>query len=244
MKFAFKTNLRCESCLSVVGPIFDNEPLVKEWEADLADPKKLLRVELDSFDDTERVIEIMGEAGYEASLTEPTNNKKIHENDNPTLSTYKPLLIVICYILGATVLAEFIHGSFEWQRAMSYFMGFFFLGFAFFKLLDVTGFANAFSTYDVIAKRSPLYSLLYPWLELGLGILFVSRAAPQVANVLTAIVMSVGLVGVVAAIRKKQVIQCACLGTVFNLPMTMVTVVENSLMIVMAAIMLVANQFS
>lgn len=83
-------------------------------------------------------------------------------------------------------------------------MGFFFLGFALFKLLDVTGFANAFSTYDVIAIRSPLYSLLYPWIELGLGILFVTRAAPQFTNVITDIVMSVGLVGVVVAIRKNK----------------------------------------
>jgi hypothetical protein len=36
----------------------------------------------------------------------------------------------------------------------------------------------------------------------------------------------------------KDEIQCACLGTVFKLPMTTVTIVEDLLMVVMAAAML------
>lgn len=117
-------------------------------------------------------------------------------------------------------------------------MGFFFLGFAFFKLQNIAGFADAFSTYDIVARRSRSYALAYPWIEFVLGLLFVTGLVPVATNIATFIVMLVGLVGVIAAVRKKQAIQCACLGTVFNLPMSVVTVIENSVMLAMAAVMI------
>jgi hypothetical protein len=52
--------------------------------------------------------------------------------------------------------------------------------------------------------------------------------------------MSVSLVGVVQSVLNKQKIRCACLGTVFNLPMSTVTIIEDSLMIAMSAGMLLA----
>ena len=57
------------------------------------------------------------------------------------------------------------------------------------------------------------------------------------ADVVTAIIMCIGLIGVLSAVQKKQAIQCACLGTEFNLPMSVVTIIENSVMIVMAIAM-------
>ncbi len=50
--------------------------------------------------------------------------------------------------------------------------------------------------------------------------------------------MSIGSVGVLRSLMQKRKIQCACLGTVFELPMTTVTLVENVGMAVMAAMML------
>ncbi|QDT67911.1 hypothetical protein MalM25_08200 [Planctomycetes bacterium MalM25] len=246
MEAVFSTDLRCQKCLRTIGPVLDAEVGVRDWEADLDDPRKLLRVQLDALDQAPQVQELLTEAGYSSTLlseSESAEPKSI-EHQSPvasgvSLATYKPLLLVVAYVLGATLLAESIHGEFDWRRAMSYFMGFFFLGFAFFKLLGVTAFADAFSTYDIIAKRSRGYALAYPYIELALGLLFVTRTSPVLASALTAVVMGVGLVGVVAAVRKKQAIQCACLGTVFNLPMTVVTIVENSTMIAMAVVMLV-----
>jgi hypothetical protein len=46
--------------------------------------------------------------------------------------------------------------------------------------------------------------------------------------------MAVGLAGVIRAVVSKQSIRCACLGTGFNLPMSTVTIIENSVMLVMA----------
>ena len=51
--------------------------------------------------------------------------------------------------------------------------------------------------------------------------------------------MSVSLIGVLKNVLNKKKIQCACLGTVFNLPMSTLTIVEDSLMIVMSLAMLI-----
>lgn len=243
MQQTYQTNLRCQKCLATIGPLLDSEERVLGWSADLTDPKKLLTVELGAAADSDRVIELMKEAGYDATptLVESAEADASQSTDDSKsefkLSNYKPLLLVIAYVLGATATAESIHGDFVWPRAMSYFMGFFFLGFAFFKLLNISAFADAFSTYDVVAKRSRTYALAYPWIELGLGVLFVSGVLPLVANGVTAAIMAIGLVGVVGAVFRKQAIQCACLGTVFNLPMSVVTIVENSVMLAMALLM-------
>jgi len=50
--------------------------------------------------------------------------------------------------------------------------------------------------------------------------------------------MSVSIIGVLETIFNQRRIQCACLGTVFTLPMSVVTVIEDGLMILMSAAML------
>jgi len=118
-------------------------------------------------------------------------------------------------------------------------MGGFFLTFSFFKLLNLQGFVDAYQTYDVIARPVRAYGYVYPFIELGLGVAYLVRLAPVVTNLVTLVVMLVGVVGVTQALLQKRRIQCACLGTVFNLPMTKVTFVEDALMAGMALVMLV-----
>jgi hypothetical protein len=50
--------------------------------------------------------------------------------------------------------------------------------------------------------------------------------------------MGVSAVGVVKALLARRKIRCACLGTVFNLPMSKITLIEDGLMLAMAAGML------
>ena len=112
-------------------------------------------------------------------------------------------------------------------------------GFSFFKFLDLSGFAQSFSSYDVIAGRWTGFGYVYPFVELALGIAYVVGLNPLVTNSVTVFVMSVGTVGVVKSLLHKKQIQCACLGTVFNLPMSKVTLIEDLLMVLMALAMLI-----
>ena len=80
----------------------------------------------------------------------------------------------------------------------------------------------------------------YPFVELALGAAYLTGFRPVATNVVTLVVMGVGTVGVVKSLLARRKIRCACLGTVFNLPMSYVTLVEDLLMVAMAAVMLAA----
>lgn len=95
----------------------------------------------------------------------------------------------------------------------------------------------------MLARPVRAYGYLYPFIELGLGIAYIARLAPVVTNVVTLVVMLVSAVGVTQALLQNRRIQCPCLGTVFNLPMTKVTFLEEALMAGMAVIMLVGLSF-
>jgi hypothetical protein len=58
----------------------------------------------------------------------------------------------------------------------------------------------------------------------------------------TLLIMSLSLAGVVQSLLSGNRVRCACLGDVFNLPMSTVTVLEDGLMIGMSAIMLLLLQ--
>ena len=123
----------------------------------------------------------------------------------------------------------------QWMR---HFMAGFFLVFSFFKMLNLKGFAESYVMYDVVAKRLPAWAYIYAFTELALGIAFLINFKPLVTNSLTFIVMSISIIGVLQSVLNKKKIQCACLGAVFNLPMSTVTIIEDALMIAMSAWML------
>jgi hypothetical protein len=151
------------------------------------------------------------------------------------LATYKPLLLVFGYLVGLTALGEATAGAFDPMRAMDHFMGGFFVAFSFFKLLDLRGFADAYQSYDVLARPVRPYAFAYPFIELGLGLAYLAGVWPTATNAVTLAVMLLGLIGVSQALLQRRTIQCACLGTVFNLPMSKVTFFEDGLMAAMAA---------
>jgi cation transport ATPase len=162
------------------------------------------------------------------------------EESRSWLSTYKPILIIGGYILGSTVLLQLIKGVFDTEGWMSDFMAAFFLVFSFFKMLDLKGFAESYSTYDIIAKRWTGWGYVYAFIELGLGLAYLLRFNPLLTSVVTFVVMTISIIGVLQTVLNKRKIRCACLGAVFNLPMSTVTVIEDGLMILMSLIMLLS----
>ena len=116
------------------------------------------------------------------------------------------------------------------------FMGLFFIVFSFFKFLDYKNFPNSFSMYDPLAKNIPAYGWIYPFIETMLGIMFLSRINIILSLVLTIGILGITTIGVIKVLYNKENIQCACLGTAIKLPMTIATLIENGIMIVMAII--------
>jgi copper chaperone CopZ len=171
-----------------------------------------------------------------------TGNGRQHqaEDDAKTswFSTYKPILLIGAYITGITLLIEFQKDSFDWQVWMPQFMAGFFLVFSFFKLLNLKAFAESYASYDIIAKRWLDWGYLYAFIELGLGLAFLLDVEPLLTNAITFLVMGISIVGVIQSVLGKRKIQCACLGAVFNLPMSTVTIIEDALMIAMSGLMI------
>jgi copper chaperone CopZ len=167
----------------------------------------------------------------------PTAPTVITEESKSWIETYRPILLIFGYITGISLLIQFVNASFNWMQWMNHFMGGFFLVFSFFKLLNLKDFAESYAMYDVIAKRWNGYGYLYAFIELGLGIAYITGFNPIVTNSVTFILMTFSIVGVLKSVLNKQKIKCACLGAVFNLPMSTITIIEDGLMIVMSAIM-------
>ena len=161
----------------------------------------------------------------------------VEEESKSWLETYKPILIIFGYILGGTLLIEYSAGGFMWMRWMHHFMAAFFLVFSFFKLLNLSGFADSYAMYDIVAKQWKAWGYIYAFVELSLGIAFLTNFYPLVTNGLTFIVMTVSIIGVLQSVLNKRKIKCACLGDVFNLPMSTITIIEDALMIAMSVIM-------
>lgn len=154
---------------------------------------------------------------------------------------YRPILTLFAFITLGSLIAGFQGGGFEIMPFMRIFMAGFFLAFSFFKFLDLKGFAQSYAMYDIVAKRLPIWGYIYAGIELLLGLAFAANFHLEIVLWVTLIVMSVSIVGVLQTVLKKQRIQCACLGVVFDLPMSTVTVIEDSLMIAMSAWMLIAG---
>lgn len=160
------------------------------------------------------------------------------EEGRSWIATYKPILLIFGYITGVTFLTEYINGDFIWMRWMNHFMAGFFFVFSFFKLLNLKGFAESYSMYDIVAKKWNGWGYVYAFTELALGIAFLVGFNPILTNSVTFVVMTVSIIGVLQSVLNKRKIKCACLGDVFNLPMSTVTIIEDALMIGMSAIML------
>jgi copper chaperone CopZ len=163
----------------------------------------------------------------------------MEEEPKPWLQTYKPVLLIFAFITGITLLIQTNNEQFLWMQWMNHFMAAFFLTFSFFKLLNLSGFADSYSTYDIIAKHWRGYGYLYAFIELGLGIAFLTGFEPLISNWVALVVMTISLIGVLQSVLNKRKIKCACLGDVFNLPMSTITIIEDALMILMSLIMIV-----
>ena len=175
------------------------------------------------------------ESKYQISVMQ---HNEVAEQAKSWFEAYEPILLIFFYITMVTVLVQISNQTFDWMQAMRHFMAGFFLVFSFFKMLNLKGFAESYVMYDVLAKRIPAWAYIYAFVELGLGIAHLINFNPYLTNLVTMIVMSISIIGVLQSVLNKKKIQCACLGAIFNLPMSTVTIIEDGLMIAMSGLML------
>lgn len=235
MKHSYKIEgIHCQNCVQKISTAIKGIEGIKEVSVSVNPPKAV--IDMDKHISLETLNEAVKSAGEYTLKEEDIKASEIAPVD--TSQSLRPLFIIAGYLIGGVLLRAFISGNFHLHALMENFMGGFFVLFSLFKLIDLSGFADGYSTYDIIAKRSRAYALTYPFIELSLSIAYLASQQLFFVNIITILLMSVSSIGVFQALSKKQTIQCACLGTALKLPMTKVTLIEDLLMVFMAVIML------
>lgn len=151
--------------------------------------------------------------------------------------SWTPLYIVFAYIIASTIITLQLT-EYTSSNALSFSMGFFFLYFSLFKLLDIKGFIAGYLEYDIISKRIPAWATLVPFIELGLGIAYLLRYEAVLLHLFTLFFSVIIMIGVAEKLSKKEMIHCACLGTVLKVPLTWISLLEYTLMAIMAVAMI------
>ncbi|TVR79463.1 MAG: heavy-metal-associated domain-containing protein [Chitinophagaceae bacterium] len=241
MKHTYKVEgMTCGNCVSKVKSEILKHPDVLTAEVSLE--KKQAEIEMDKHiqtSDLQKRLSDIGNYTISEKDVDMQHEETETENEDSWFQTYKPILLIFAFVAGVSFLAAYSAGVVDWMLWMQYFMAGFFITFSFFKFLDLKGFAESYSTYDLLAKKIYNYGYVYPFLELGLGIAYLTGVFPLYTYVATIVIMGFSSIGVIQSVLDKQKIQCACLGTVFNLPMSTVTIIEDLLMVAMAAGMLI-----
>jgi len=229
--------MTCGNCVAKVQKALSTLDSLKSVEVKLSSPQ----VKIES-SDTISIKTLQETVGDYKIIEKPVKlNPKTEATTDRMgsfISTYKPLLLIVGFILGTSLLVQYPFDSFSWMLLMRHFMAGFFIVFSFFKLLNIEGFANSYQMYDLVAAKWKPWGFIYPFVELALGILYLINVGPVATNMVTLIVLGVSSIGVIKSNLDKKKIKCACLGDVFNLPMSTVTIVEDLSMVAMAGIML------
>ncbi|MDD5200075.1 MAG: hypothetical protein PHC88_09755 [Terrimicrobiaceae bacterium] len=152
---------------------------------------------------------------------------------------YLPLIVIVALAVTAAAARQFAESSWRWDSWMHDFMGLFLVVFSMFKFFDLSGFADGFQMYDLLAKPFRPYAYAYPFIDLALGLGYLARWQPTWTYVATIAVMFFGAAGVVRGLAEGLDIECACMGKVLHVPLSTVALLENVTMAAMAAGMLV-----
>ena len=236
------SGMTCQGCVNSIKKKFSSDDRIISSEIDLSSSNLKLQSTVDLKPENLNNI-IKDLKNYRISyknISSPgiSNKIKISSENTTEQKKFTPLIISLLIITLLALVAQ-ISDEFIIEEFMKSIMGYFFVIFSLFKLLNINGFATSFSNYDLIASRLPIYGTIYPFIELTLGICFLANFGLLYVNVLTLIVMSVGSIGIGYSLKRKEQLECACLGSSFNLPLTPITLTENLIMAAMALYMII-----
>ena len=229
------TGMTCGNCEASVKSKLLSIPGVTVVEVSRVNGQAIIT--MDGHIPLDKLQEAMGGSEGKYQISAESHNE-FTEQTKSWLNTYKPLLLLFFYITFISTLAVWVY-NYPLHGGMSIFMALFFLSFSFFKFLDLKSFAESYMMYDIVAQRWKAYGFIYPFIEFALGIAYLIQYNPVITNVIAILVMGISSIGVIRSVLIKQKIKCACLGAVFNLPMSTVTIVEDTMMVGMAAMALI-----
>ena len=174
MKHVYRVSgMTCNGCKNSVEKSLSEIENIKHVSVDLE--KETAAIEMKQHLEVAVLQNVLSEKFTITELKDNHTTKSVNAEaeEKSTIKQLYPLFLIFAFITTAAVLINI--NPWNTSEFMLTFMGLFFVVFSFFKLLDVKGFAMSFSMYDPLAKTIPSYGLVYPFIELALGIFFLMR---------------------------------------------------------------------
>jgi glutaredoxin len=159
---------------------------------------------------------------------------------DPAATSYRPVIAVFAVAaLMALATSWAAHGALLTVAAGQWFIAFSMSILAMLKLQDLDKFSSMFLNYDLLARRVVPYSYVYPFAELGAGVLMIAGALNWLSIPVALFIGTVGAASVLKAVYiDRRELKCACVGGASNVPLGFVSLTENVLMVAMALWML------
>lgn len=227
--------MTCDGCVATIKTKLEMEENISEAIITLVDSKlELVSTKNFKISQLNSILSTVG--SYTVSNDLKNEKNKIVDY----FSTYKPIFITISLVCLLSLINFFNYGK-TFEDLMRFLMGYFFIIFSFLKLQNIKQFAISFANYDPITKTIFKFGLIYPFVELFLGVLFLTGYFLLFSNILTLIILIPQSYGIYKKLRNKEIVNCACLGSSFNVPLSNLTVIENLTMCLMAIYFITAT---
>ena len=125
-------------------------------------------------------------------------------------------------------------------KSFQVFMGLSICLLAMLKLMDIEAFGLSYKKYDLITSRFKNWIYIYPFCELLIGLCFLLSAPPS-SIILIALILGIfGMASVFKAVYlDKLKLNCACVGGYAKTPLGIISFIENLLMAIMSALILI-----
>jgi copper chaperone CopZ len=234
MKYSYQiSGMTCQGCANNIEQALKSQPFFESVSVSLQSSKLTLiskqEIKLETLN---KIVSKIGNYKIHDQIPNPLDSLKQY------FESKKPILIGLSIIIIASSAIQVSRTSSTTNDWLIDYMGLFFIIFSFLKFFDLNGFKNTFSQYDLIAKKIPSFGLVYPFIELILGVGFLSRTLLLYANIITLIIMIIQSIGVFQSLRRKTQIQCACMGSSISVPLSSLTLLEDIIMVIMSAYMI------
>lgn len=229
-KFAI-SGITCASCIQKINALLTSK--INATNINFSVNNTIIEFNTTTIVDIKQMNQLLKKIGnYSLDLIDATSSSESSEDN----SSYKPIYLIFIYLILVNCIISF--RNMELTNFMPDFMAGFFLVFSFFKLLDIKGFADGYSFYDIIAKKFYYYGYVYPFIELGFGFGYLIIPHSLYFNSAVFLLMLISSVGVIKAKLSKQQFYCACVGTFLKVPLGSIAIIEDLLMTFMSLIMI------
>jgi hypothetical protein len=102
------------------------------------------------------------------------------------------------------------------------------------KLLDYESFTEYFPAYDLYAKRDSRYACVYPFKEIGLGLLYLTGFVPFAVHIGAIGLMGLGAAGILQAVGHGFEGRCVNYGSLQRADLSLASLYPHSLVIALA----------